>query len=593
MNQPRVVVQVPQAESLVWWSLESPREVLIADRLDQVRPILRRVESAAAQGRIAAGFVRYEAAPAFDPALEVSTPDSGPLAWFAVFDKPEIKTSLAPGTTPYSLARWQTSMQANEYTEAIAAIHEHIARGETYQINFTLRLHNEFRGDPWRFFVDLSRGQRSRCCAYVDTTHEVLASASPELFFRLDGDRIWSRPMKGTAARGRTVGEDDLQARWLQASAKNRAENVMIVDMVRNDVGRIAIPETTRVAELWHLEKYPSLFQMTSTVEARTEVGIDEIFAALFPCASVTGAPKVRSMEIIQKLEGSPRGAYTGAIGVIGPGRRARFNVAIRTVEIDRQAEQAVFGTGSGVVWDSIATDEWRECRTKTLVLDPQPSEFELLETMLWEPSKGLFLLDRHLHRLQESARYFDFAFHPQDVRATLERELRQLPPDPHRVRLLLRRDGNVEVQIAAVASGSRPWRVAIAKKPVASDDRFLFHKTTHRQIYELHRKDFPEHDDVILWNEKGEITESTLANIVIHMRGKRTTPAQSCGLLAGTFRAELLEAEEIEEGIIRLADLQEADGVFLVNSVRRWVPIELDGTVPALPVETRPTEKA
>jgi len=397
--------------------------------------------------------------------------------------------------------------------------------------------------------------------------------------------------MKGTAPRGRTLEEDERQARWLQTSNKNQAENIMIVDMVRNDLGRIAMPDTVEVSDLWHLEKYPSLFQLTSTVKSRTQASLEDIFAALFPCASVTGAPKVRSMEIIRELEQGPRGAYTGAIGLIGPGRRARFNVGIRTVDIDTVAGKATYGTGSGVVWDSVAREEWRECFTKALVLRPPPPEFQLLETILWDPEQGFVLLERHLRRLEESAAYFGFPCDPPEVTRELDQASRNLPRQPHRIRLLVSNQGTVRVESAPLEPHKKPWRLAVAAEPVDSANPFLFHKTTCRQVYRDHRKRFPGHDDVLLWNEQGEITESTLANVVVLRQQRWVTPPVDCGLLAGTFRAELLAQGRIEEETVELQDLTSLESVYLINSVRQWIDTELDITSSVPPAETRPSE--
>ena len=593
VHSPKIILQAPVADVLSWLSFESPVEILQASTLDEVRPTLRAAEAAAANGKMAAGFVSYEAAPAFDAALRVQSPGSLPLAWFGVFDNAKTLDRLAGAAISTPHPRWRASMAAAEYERGVDAIHRHIAHGDTYQVNFTLRLTSSFPADPWDLFVALCRGQRSRCCAFVDTGDRVLCSASPELFFRLEGERIWSRPMKGTAPRGRTLEEDARQARWLQTSTKNQAENIMIVDMVRNDLGRIAIPNTVEVSELWHLEKYPSLFQLTSTVEGRTQTSLENIFAALFPCASVTGAPKVRSMEIIRELEQGPRGAYTGAIGLIGPGRRARFNVGIRTVDVDTVEGRATYGTGSGVVWDSAAPEEWRECFTKALVLRPPPAEFDLLETILWDPEKEFVLLDRHLKRLEDSAAYFDYPCDPPKVARALDRATRDLPRQPHRVRLLVSSQGTVRVECAPLEPLTGPWRLAVAAGPVTREDPFLFHKTTHRQVYQDHRERFPEHDDVLLWNDKGEITESTLANVVILRRQRWVTPPVDCGLLAGTFRAELLEQGKIEEESIDLRDLRSAEKIFLINSVRQWIDTELDTTSWVPGAETRPSETA
>ena len=557
--------------------LESPIEILQASALAEVGPILDRVEAAARSGRIAAGFLTYEAAPAFDPAFQVRPSTDLPLAWFAVFEHPQILGSDALDAPNPPRLRWEPSISTDRYRQIVSTIHDHIARGDTYQVNFTLRLQADFEGDPWALFAALCRGQRSECCAFVDTGSWVLCSASPELFFELEGDHIYSRPMKGTAPRGKTADEDASQASWLQQSAKNRAENVMIVDMVRNDLGRIAAADSVRVAQLYQLERYPSVFQLTSTVEARTTASLREIFTALFPCASITGAPKVRATEIIAALEDRPRGIYTGAIGVIGPERRARFNVAIRTAQIHPGIGSAEYGTGGGIVWDSVADDEWHECRTKALVLQPPAPEFDLLETLRWEPEAGFLLLQRHLDRLTASADYFGFALDLAHLTEVLELEARALPPTAHRLRLQLSTDGIITLEATPITDERRPWRVAIASHPVDSENRFLYHKTTHRQVYEQRRRAFPDHDDVLLWNQEGEVTESTVANVVVRKGGRLLTPPVCSGLLAGTFRAELLERGEIREERVSIRELVEAEEIFLINSVRSWIDVELD----------------
>ena len=590
---PRIVLQAPGVDGTGWMALESPSEILVASALDEVRPTLSRAVEAAESGLIVGGFVSYEAAPAFDAAMLTHEPDSAPLAWFAVFETAELLDRLpAPQDSRFPTS-WQISLDEDEYAVAIQEIHRRIASGDTYQVNFTLSFDTDFQGDHWNLFRSLCRGQRADCCAYVDTGDLVICSASPELFFHLEQGSIRCKPMKGTAPRGRTLEEDLERARWLSESAKNQAENVMIVDMVRHDLGRIAVPGTVEVSRLWELEKFPSLYQLTSTVEARTEAGVNEIFAALFPCASITGAPKIRAMEIINGLEKRPRGVYTGAIGVLGPGRRAHFNVAIRTVQIDCSSRRATYGTGGGIVWDSAATEEWAECQTKALVLRPPAPDFELLETLRWDPEEGFLLLDRHLERLAESAAYFDFSFFRHRAEGALIERSQELPDRPHRIRLLVDPDGELRVEASVIQDDRRPWELAIADTPVDRSDPFLFHKTTHRQIYTTHRERHPECDDVLLWNERREITESTLANVVIRFGHRLLTPPVSCGLLAGTFRAELLDRQEIAEAPIALEELGSADEILLINSVRRWIRTRLDTCSEDSAVETRPGESA
>lgn len=574
---PGVVLQTPSPQGVVWTRLQDPSEILVADQLDQVKPVLRRAVEASEGGLLAGGFVSYEAAPAFDNAMRTRSAGQVPLVWFGIFDRAETFDRLSHVTGHLSTMEWKESQGASDYVSSVETIRRLIARGDTYQVNYALRLSGDFAGDPWRLFRSLCHGQRSDCCAYIDTGDLIVCSASPELFFELEDGRIRCKPMKGTAPRGRSFEEDLEQARWLRESSKNRAENIMIVDMVRNDLGRIASPESVHVSRLWDLEKYPSLYQLTSTVEAETEASSDEIFAALFPCASITGAPKIRAMQIISDLENAPRGVYTGAIGLLGPGRRARFNVAIRTIEVDTSTRCATYGIGGGIVWDSVAADEWRECHTKALVLRPPPADFELLETLRWDPDEGVLLLDRHLARLQRSATYFDYPFDPRIAERELLASTANLPGLTHRLRLLVDDRGRLRIEAEALPAAERPWRLAQATSPVDSHDRFLFHKTTHRRVYTEHRDQFPDSDDVLLWNERHEVTESTLANVVVKFTDRLLTPPVSCGLLAGTFRAELLDRGKIEEAIIHLDDLASAEEVLLINSVRRWITTRFD----------------
>jgi para-aminobenzoate synthetase / 4-amino-4-deoxychorismate lyase len=346
----------------------------------------------------------------------------------------------------------------------------------------------------------------------------------------------------------------------------------MIVDMIRNDFGRIAEIGSVNVPYLFTVEKYPTLLQMTSTVTAQSAASLPELMEAMFPCASITGAPKVRTMQIINELEPEPRGLYTGTIGYFGPERQAQFNVAIRTVIIDRETGLADYGVGSGIVWDSDAAGEYEECRLKTEVLTRRRPSFDLLESLLWTPDEGYFLLDKHLQRLAGSAEYFDFSMDEQQVRLRLDQLTHNLSA-LHKVRLLLGEDGNITTQAVSLA-GNRiieSVKVGLAEDAVDSSEVWLYHKTTHRQVYEKALASRPECDEVLLWNERGELCEATSSNIVLEIDGRLLTPPVSCGLLAGTFRQHLLEQGQIEEGIVTLADLEHCTQLFLINSVRCW----------------------
>jgi para-aminobenzoate synthetase/4-amino-4-deoxychorismate lyase len=582
-----------------WRRFANPIEIVSARSPAEVLPALHYLEEQVQTRKwYAAGCIAYEAAPAFDTALRVraaspvgaiprdcpdALPADFPLLWFGLYDRvEEIDLPARSGRAVPELT-WQPTISWAEYERAIHTIKDHIAAGCTYQVNYTYRLRAPFQADPWQFFLYLARRQ-SRYAAYLDLGRWAVCSASPELFFQLRGTAITSRPMKGTAPRGRTLAEDAAHMAWLRCSEKNRAENVMIVDMIRNDLGRIAQIGSVDVPQLFEVEHYPTVLQMTSTVTAQTTASFTEILRALFPCASITGAPKVSTMKIIADLETTPRGLYTGAIGYLGPDRTAQFNVAIRTVTVDRETGQAEYGVGGGIVWDSDAADEFRECEIKTNVLTSPPLEFELLEALLWRPvtdgtpAGDYFLLGRHMARLRDSAEYFGFPFDGVALRDQLAEAARCLPAEEHKVRVALSRLGDLAISATPLAQIARPpvLRVALAQRPIDSANVFLYHKTSRRAVYESVLAARGDADEVILWNEHGEITEACTANVVIELDGERLTPPIDCGLLGGTFRAELLAQGQIVERVITIEMLRRARRVFLINSVRKWMSAEL-----------------
>lgn len=351
----------------------------------------------------------------------------------------------------------------------------------------------------------------------------------------------------------------------------------MIVDMIRNDMGRVAEIGSVRVPSLFDVERYPTLWQMTSTVTATTSASMDNIMAALFPCASITGAPKARTMQIIRDLETTPRRIYTGCIGFISPQGRAQFNVAIRTVLIDKQAGQAEYGVGSGIVWDSVNTEEYVECQIKAQVLTSNYPPFSLLETMLWTPDTGYFLLNYHLQRLQDSAIYFSIALAIEEVKNKLDALAISLPHKPHKIRLLVAQDGKITWEAKILDATKQPVKLSLAASPVDATNPFLYHKTTNRQLYDRARSASLDCDNVLLYNEQGEITETCIGNIVVQMHGELLTPPVKSGLLPGTFRAHLLAEGKITEQTIALEDLPKCDRIYVVNSVRKWREAILD----------------
>ncbi len=550
-----------------------PRETVVASALGEVLPALGRIERALAEGRWAAGFLAYEAAGAFEPALATHAPADLPLLCFGIYDEPQAKAEPPASDGDCEIGPWQARVSEAAYKEAVGQIREHIAAGDTYQVNYTFPLYASFRGDAWTWFQRLRANQGGGYHAYLDLGRFKVLSASPELFFRLEGRELTTRPMKGTRPRGLWPERDAELAAELRASDKECAENVMIVDLLRNDMGRISETGSVEVPKLFEAERYETVWQMTSTITSRTQAGFTELLTALFPSGSVTGAPKIETMKIIRQLEPYPRGVYCGAIGWVGPDRQAEFNVPIRTVSVDTERAEAAYHIGSGVTWASSTDEEYVECLQKAALLDAERPDFELLESLLFE-GKGYFLLEEHLDRLAASARYFGFSFDREAIRTALMDEAEGLLPKRHKVRLRVGREG---LRVESAAAGSvQPVRVGLATEAIDTRNVFLYHKTTHRTVYEKAAASRPDCGDVLLWNERGEVTESAFANVVVERDGQRYTPPVSCGLLAGTFRRHLLESGELREAVIAKDDLRHATRLWLINSVRQWIEASL-----------------
>jgi para-aminobenzoate synthetase/4-amino-4-deoxychorismate lyase len=564
-------VVLQESASGHWLYFHSPRATVETRDPGEVIEKLHLVESAVQEGLYAAGFLAYEAASALDPALLVKTDPSFPLLWFGLYDPPRWLEEIPAGSVNPVIQEWQPGITLGKYLDSISRIKEHIRRGDTYQVNYTYRWHTPFRGDLLPFFLQLWHAHEPSYGALLSTKEWIVASVSPELFLDLRGNILLSCPMKGTAPRGRTLEEDRSFREALFSSEKNRAENIMIVDMVRSDMGRISNPGAVTVEQMFRTEKYPAMWQMTTTVRATTQASPVEILKAMFPPASITGAPKPRTMEIIRELESSPRRVYTGAIGFLAPGRRAQFNVAIRTVLMNRETGQAEYGVGSGIVWDSQGEAEWEECKTKARILAEIPSRFDLLETMRWTPGEGIFLLEYHLERLGKSARYFGFSVNLDELRRALRALTPSLVASDHKIRLLVDKKGTPTLEAIPYHGEKKgqPGLLPIASHPMDSANLFLYHKTTHRRLYEDALASCPGYDDVLLFNEKREITESTIANVVVEIGGTLWTPPVECGLLPGTYRRSLLNQGELKEKPISMEETFHSPHVYLINSVR------------------------
>ena len=565
------------------FSLVDPREQLVADSLDQVQEVIAAASAASAAGHWVAGYVAYEAAPAFDDSLVVRAGTDGPLAWFGVFngaiEEPPLKRDpMAAGA--YSVSEWQPSIDQPSYKASFDEIRERIKAGDTYQVNLTFPLTAAFTGDPAGLYADLLVAQAPAYAAHIfhDDTH--LVSVSPERFFAVHNGRITTRPMKGTARRGRWLDEDIAAWERLVASEKDRAENLMIVDLLRNDLGRVATFGSVVVDDLFTIEKYQTVWQMTSGVSAdlRPDVALGDVFAALFPCGSITGAPKASSMRIIADVEDVTRGVYCGAIGFIPPGdgrEGASFNVGIRTVQIDADEGFARYGVGGGVTWYSDASLEYDETVTKALVL-AGARDIQLVETIRWD---GDFVwLEEHLERLRRSASYWGFGIDIGAIGLVLDSSVEELTA-PTKVRLVVADDGTASVSLAPApvrfSEGPGPHGdvvvLALDETPVDSRRRDLFHKSTDRAPYRIRAQRHPAADDVMLVNEHGNVTETTIANLVFLIDGEWVTPPLADGLLPGIMRGRLLDDGTVRERSVSAKVAQAADAVAVINSVQGW----------------------
>ena len=572
----------------------SPREIITCTSAGKVDAALEAMEDRQRQGFYLAGFLSYELGYAFEPRLHRCLPAQSPTAllWFGAFDAPH---SLSATQTDrflgalrqgdYQVKNLVSSMEQAAYEQAIGNIHDLIAAGDSYQVNFTFKHHFEVAGDTTALYQQLRQRQPVAYSALLATGDQHILSLSPELFIRRKNNLLTTRPMKGTTARGTTPDEDAANRDFLTRDPKSRAENLMIVDLLRNDIGRVCETGSVTVTDLFTVESYQSLHQMTSgiTGQAREGLRATELIRALFPCGSITGAPRIRTMEIIHELECAPRGLYTGSIGMIAPDDDLCFNVAIRTLVIDaknNKSSRGELGIGSGIVHDSVAADEYRECLLKGQFLSAHQapssgSDFFLIETLRWTEAEGYWLLDDHLARLRHSADFFGYRFGQQAVMEALNKIDPACGP-LQRVRLLLGRDGECTVTRNTLdqAAIQAATTFTISEKTIDSTDPFFYHKTTRRTLYdtELAQQTKQKNcDEVVFLNERGEVAEGARSNIFIEKEGQLLTPPLTSGLLNGVLRRHLLRKsyKGLREQMMTIEDLRTADQVFLGNSVR------------------------
>jgi para-aminobenzoate synthetase/4-amino-4-deoxychorismate lyase len=519
-----------------------------------------------------AGYLTYEAASGIEPRAATHEGTS-PCLWFGKFAKRDAVdlAALLPGPAGAWAGAPIPRIPRADYHGQFARVAEYIRAGDIYQANLTFRAEVPFAGHPAALYALLRARARAGYGALVFTGTRWILSFSPELFFTLDDGGFTVKPMKGTARRGATSAEDAALAAQLAADPKQRAENLMIVDLMRNDLTRVARPGTVRVPSLFEVERYPTVHQMVSTVVAQPADGVTAIDAlsTLFPCGSVTGAPKLRAMEVIAEVEGDARGVYTGSIGAIEPDGSALFNVAIRTLTIDQGATRALLGLGSGVVADSNAAEEWDECLAKGAFVTSGEAPFDLIETMRFDPLAGLVLLERHLARMKASANAFGFEFDRHSARNELQAATFRLRA-PARVRLLLAPSGAIAIGIAPLPEApSGAVRVAIQPRKVARDDFRLAHKTSRRGFYDEARKASGAWE-VIFTDDAGYLTEGSFTSIFVERGGTLVTPPLVRGLLPGVLRAELIESGRAMEGDLTPADLEA--GFYVGNALRGLV---------------------
>ncbi len=570
-----------------------PHDVIICKSLSRVNSTLTKIENALAQGHYLAGWISYEAGLSFHPTLKnkALTLAPEPLIWMGVFKRPRSFSvqeltdffQRVKVTTPAAgLTKPPKSLESKKaFNAEFRKILNYIKTGDIYQVNHTFPLELEVFGPALKFYSQLRDAQPVPFGSFIDTGEWKVLSFSPELFFSRKGDQLISRPMKGTAKPGLTLEQTLEKMKLLSGDEKNRAENLMITDLIRNDFSRICLPGTVKVPKLFEVERFRTVLQMSSEVRGKLKkrVSFSDILTALFPCGSITGAPKIRAMEIISETEPNPRGIYTGALGYISPKSDMTFSIPIRTAVINKEGK-GKFGIGSGLVAQSKPADEFAECKLKGKFLETNPKDFALIETMLWTKDKGITFLEDHLARLKDSADFFDFPCNILGIRDKLTLLSKTLADrGPQKIRLTLDNKGDpvFETRPYPEPQNQTTLKVILSGKKVDSKDVFLFHKTTRRDLYrsEFGRARQKGYYDIIFCNEEGDITEGTFNNIFLQgNRGGLFTPCLESGLLPGIFRKNLLNKGRVTESSLTCEDLETASKIFLGNSVSGLVEV-------------------
>ena len=556
------------------YTFTQPIKELKTRDLSEVADLLAQVESYQEQGYYVVGYVSYDAAPAFEKKLAVHKAPllAEYLLYFTVHDR--VETSPIPLTyEEVDLpSKWQEETSAENYEKAIAQIHHHLRQGDTYQVNYTVQLKQDLNANPFAIYNRMVVEQEAGYNAYVEHDEMAVISMSPELFFEQNDRELTTRPMKGTTKRGLTDDEDLKEAAWLEQDPKNRSENMMIVDLLRNDMNRISEVGSEHVERLCQVEQYSTVWQMTSTIKSQLREDVDfvAIFRSLFPCGSITGAPKIATMEIIKDLEPHPRGVYCGTIGLLLPNGRRIFNVAIRTIQLYKS--QAIYGVGGGITWDSTWESEYREVHQKAAVLYRKQARFKLITTGKISQKRLLFE-DQHLKRLTKASRYFSFPFDPEELRQKIEEECQACDShQDYRLRITISKSGEMELSRQILTPLSPSFcKAKLCLQEADLNQSFTYFKTTHRPHLSLGEQ------EKIYHNKSGELLETSIGNLVLKINGKLYTPPIRLGILSGIYRQHLLEIGQVDEKVLTLADLNQAEAVYGCNAVRGLYELEVN----------------
>ncbi|MCK4809903.1 MAG: aminodeoxychorismate synthase component I [Candidatus Omnitrophica bacterium] len=566
-------------------------DILTFSYNDNPDTFFKKAEDYLNRGYWLSGYFNYEFGYFLEPGLyPLRQKNNVPLVWLGVCRQPAVITCsgkhLFPGhraLTPwvpskprYRVKNVKPNINQAEYLTKIKKIKYYLEQGLSYQVNFTFKIKFDFTGDILDFYLNLRRSQPTSYSALINTGQAQILSLSPELFFKIAGEKIITRPMKGTIPRALTLDGDRYARKSIKRNEKIRAENLMIVDLLRNDLGRVS--KSVWVPKLFAVEKYQTLLQMTSTIEAKLKnnLKLKNIFSSLFPCGSVTGAPKIKTMEIIKELEKGSRGVYTGAIGYISPYKKAGFNVAIRTIYLkDMKGE---LGIGGGVLYDSDEKDEYKEALLKAKFFMQGFWKIYLIETILWTDSSGCFLLDLHLTRLKKSAKYFAIPLDMKKVRQKLK-SLNIREKGEFKIRLLLSMEGDICIEKTPLSKIPPLVKIRLSSRRIDPVNCYLYHKTTRRGLYDKERIKAEKEGffEVIFFNTHNQLTEGSITNIFIRKNNQLYTPPLKCGLLPGILREYLLKQARAKEKVLYLKDILEADKVYIGNSVRNLIEAKLE----------------